>query len=667
VVYNFGRVARVSAEVGSAANNYEILAKLATGGMAEIFLARGLSTAGVERYVVLKRILRHRAHDESFIAMFLDEARLAAQLQHPNIAQVYDVGKLGDSYFFTMEYVHGETVRTLLQRSQSTRRPIPIATVLAIIAGSAAGLHHAHERKGMDGRPLGIVHRDVSPSNLMISYEGTVKVVDFGVAKAEHRESETRSGTVKGKISYMSPEQCKGLDIDRRSDLFSLGIVVWEMLTTEKLFRRNSDFENMQAIVSENVTPPSQLRPDVPPGLDAIVARLLAKNPADRYQTADEVHEEIETLAAQIGATLSASSLGRYMRDLFGQRPEPWIELQASERNTDAQTVTGESLSSAAAYEELDRQLSQVPELNRTPTSVQPPPVAMPTIPLRVQADVMPLPLPRAPTMPPVLPPTLAMPPALPMRPHTPSATPPSQPSHESYPQYPSAAGLSASHSMPSYAAPQLYTPPPPKRSRLMFIVAPALAVVVGVGFALLVRGGHDDRPAPAEPDRKVEMEQQAPAPVDAAVAAVDEVAAEVVVDAAVATVNPPDAATVADATPDAATAAIKPAPDDRQHRPRPPAPPPKPDLAALLKAGKADEVVSECAASSRTLAANATTCTLAACKADDASKAKKWLASVSAGRRASVQKQCGDVLPRPAPPQPPDPCKSGNFLDCQH
>src|SRR5882672_5930394 len=175
--------------------------------MAEIFLARGESGAGVERYCVLKRVLRARASDAHFMRMFLDEARLAAQLQHPNIAQVYDIGKLGDSYFFTMEYVHGETVRALLHRAAGLRVPVPIACALAIIAGAAAGLHHAHERIGMDRQPLGIVHRDVSPSNLMVSYEGHVKVVDFGVAKAADRVHETSSGTIKGKISYLSPEQ----------------------------------------------------------------------------------------------------------------------------------------------------------------------------------------------------------------------------------------------------------------------------------------------------------------------------------------------------------------------------------------------------------------------------------------------------------------------------
>src|SRR3954467_4300075 len=208
--------------------------------MAEIFLARGKGVAGVERYCVLKRILRDRASDGQFVQMFLDEARLAAQLQHPNIAQVYDIGKLGDSYFFTMEYVHGETVRALLHRVVELQRKLPISCVLTLVAGAAAGLPHAHGRVGVDGRPLGIVHRDVSPSNLMVSYEGSVKLVDFGVAKAAHQSQETRSGTVKGKIAYLSPEQCRGRGVDRRSDLFSLGIVIWEMLTTERLFRHPS-------------------------------------------------------------------------------------------------------------------------------------------------------------------------------------------------------------------------------------------------------------------------------------------------------------------------------------------------------------------------------------------------------------------------------------------
>jgi serine/threonine protein kinase len=317
----------VSAEVGATANRYQILGKLAAGGMAEIFLARGANATGVERYCVLKRILRERAGDAQFAQMFLDEARLAAQLQHPNIASVYDIGMLGDSYFFTMEYVHGETVRSLLHRAQTLQRSVPMACVLTIAAGAAAGLHHAHERVSSEGRPLGIVHRDVSPSNLMVSFEGNVKIVDFGVAKADDRQIETQSGTVKGKISYLSPEQCRGARVDRRSDLFSLGIVMWEMLTGARLYRRNSDFENMTAIVHEPPPRPSSRRAEVPRAVDDIVMRLLAKSLPDRFQNAGEVVEAIENASMRAGTILSTSALSRLIRDLFGTRPEPWLGL----------------------------------------------------------------------------------------------------------------------------------------------------------------------------------------------------------------------------------------------------------------------------------------------------------------------------------------------------
>ncbi len=349
----------VVAEVGSTANHYQILARLATGGMAEIFLARGISTTGVERYCVLKRILRERATDVQFVSMFLDEARLVSQLQHPNVAQVYDIGKLGDSYFFTMEYVHGETVRALLHRARSQGRAIPPGAVMTIIAGSAAGLHHAHDRLGHDGRPLGIVHRDVSPSNLMLSYEGGVKVVDFGVAKAENRSQQTRSGTVKGKIAYLSPEQCRGSAIDRRSDLFSLGIVMWEMLTTERLYKRASDFDNMTAIVSEEPVPPSSRNPAVPPELDSIAMRLLAKDPAARFQTGDELVEALEGAASRVGLMLSSGALSRFLRELFGQRPEPWLELAASTQPAPLEggggvTVTSEPIPNDLVVAALD-------------------------------------------------------------------------------------------------------------------------------------------------------------------------------------------------------------------------------------------------------------------------------------------------------------------------
>ncbi len=317
-------------EVGSTTNRYELLAKLATGGMAEIFLARA-NLAGVQRYVVLKRVLQHRAENTHFVQMFLDEARLSAQLQHANIAQVHDIGIAGSSFFFTMEYVHGVSLSVLVRTVTGKGAVIPIPHVLTTIAGAGVGLHYAHEKLGLDGKPLGIVHRDVSPSNLMITYEGTVKVVDFGIAKAAHRNADTQLGTVKGKLSYMSPEQCRGIELDRRSDLFSLGIVMWEMLTGTRLFKRETEYDHMEAIVLGPTPPPSSVRDDVPPELDAIVLKLLAKSPADRYQTAEELVEAIEGYAMMTSAMLSTTALGKFVREQCGRRPEPWLAVSASE------------------------------------------------------------------------------------------------------------------------------------------------------------------------------------------------------------------------------------------------------------------------------------------------------------------------------------------------
>ncbi|HEY5927677.1 MAG TPA: protein kinase [Kofleriaceae bacterium] len=347
----------VAAEIGSSASSYEIFGKLAKGGMAEIFLARAATAAGVSRFVVLKRVLQERASDLQFLRMFLDEARLAAQLQHPNIAQVYDVGRLGDSYFFTMEYVHGVTLREVMQ--QIGGQPVAMGAVLAIAAGAAAGLHHAHERIGVDGRPLGIVHRDVSPSNLMVSFEGHVKVVDFGIAKATSRSQETYSGTVRGKISYLSPEQASGSVIDCRSDIFSLGIVMWEMLTGLRLYKRESDYASMAAVVEEPVPP---LPPGCPPALVLLVTRALAKRPEERFQSAQQMLEAIEHVAASLASPLSSAALSRYIRELFGSRPEPWAGIAPSSTRNIV-TVNAEPLPKELILPprgEIDRQLATV-------------------------------------------------------------------------------------------------------------------------------------------------------------------------------------------------------------------------------------------------------------------------------------------------------------------
>ncbi|MBP6837873.1 MAG: protein kinase [Kofleriaceae bacterium] len=311
--------------VGTSATRYDILGRLAAGGMAEIYLARARALAGVERHLVIKRILPQYARDPYFVAMFLDEARLAAQLQHPNVAQVFDIGRLGDSYFMALEYVHGCNGRELLTAAALRGEQLPIGDVLTIGAGAAAGLHHAHEKRGGDGRLLGIVHRDVSPANLMLSYEGSVKLVDFGIAKAQHREAgATGVGSVKGKVSYMSPEQCTGNPLDRRSDVFSLGVVLFELLTGTRLFRTSSEFETMTSIVYRDAPPPSKARPGLPAELDALVGKALARDVEARFQTAGELLRALEEAAARTGHPLSTSALGHTLGRLVGTRPEPW-------------------------------------------------------------------------------------------------------------------------------------------------------------------------------------------------------------------------------------------------------------------------------------------------------------------------------------------------------
>ncbi len=295
--------------------------------MAEIFLARASGLAGFERYVVLKRIRPERNEDPKWVQLFLDEARLSAQLVHPNIAQVFDLGQLGDSYFYTMEYVHGVDVLEILSRCAALGQHMPVQIAIAIAVGAATGLGYAHDRSSADGRALGIVHRDLSPANLMVSHDGIVKVLDFGVAKSRTKQVKTNAGTIMGKVAYLSPEQCETGRLDLRSDIFSLGIVVYEMLTQFRPFKRVNDFETMQAIVRFDPPAPSAKNPHLPPEIDAVVLRALAKRPMDRYPSAHAFAEALEDVAEQYGLSLSARELKRFMRDLYGQPPEPWREL----------------------------------------------------------------------------------------------------------------------------------------------------------------------------------------------------------------------------------------------------------------------------------------------------------------------------------------------------
>jgi len=307
-----------------------VVKRLAAGGMADVLLARTDGIEGFQRHVVIKRIHAELLEEQRYVTMFLDEARLAASLHHANIVQVNDIGQEDGDYFFAMEYVHGEDARLILKRAAESERNVPLEHVLAIVIGAAVGLHHAHEQIAADGSSLGIVHRDVSPANILIGYDGGVKVADFGIAKAAHQHEETQSGLLKGKVAYMSPEQCNNERVDRRSDVFALGIVLHELLTVRPLFQRENDFLTMSAIVHEKVPAPSKLAPSVPPELDAIVLKALARDPKDRYQTADEMRRALELFAERAGVRHATTALSDYMKQVFGRRREPWLVDRAA-------------------------------------------------------------------------------------------------------------------------------------------------------------------------------------------------------------------------------------------------------------------------------------------------------------------------------------------------
>ncbi|OJH39877.1 serine/threonine protein kinase [Cystobacter ferrugineus] len=296
---------------------YQLLKRIATGGMAQIYLAR---ERGQNRLLVIKRILPHLADNEEFVQMFLDEARIAARLDHPHIVQIYDLGSQDDSFFIAMEYIHGEDLRRVWKRSERTGQLIPVPFVCRALSEACAGLDHAHKKVDANGKPLNIVHRDISPQNILLTFEGRTKVVDFGIAKAADQATETRSGVLKGKYSYMSPEQAAGEKVDRRSDIFALGVVLYELLTGVRLFKRSNDVITLQAVIECKVLPPSQANPRVPKDLDPIVMKALAREPGDRYSEAQQLQQALEKWLDVYPQPSSTAHVAAYMKDLYATR-----------------------------------------------------------------------------------------------------------------------------------------------------------------------------------------------------------------------------------------------------------------------------------------------------------------------------------------------------------
>src|SRR4051812_20336663 len=318
-----GIPAGAGALLGKRLGKFEILALLALGGTAEIYLARIGGAAGFEKYVVVKCLHDHLADDAEFVKMFLDEARLAAHLDHSNIVQTMELGQHEGRYYMVMEFLAGLSLAMIVRRA-AERLPdgrIAVPVVLNILAQSCAGLHYAHE-KAMNGKALNIVHRDISPQNLVVSFEGVVKVVDFGIAKAEMRETRTRSGTIKGKFAYMSPEQCVANNVDRRTDVFALGVIGHELLTGQRLFKRPSPYETYQAVMECDVKPPSQVEVEVDPALDAVLMRAITKDRDDRSPTAEAFGDALLGYLHHRGIGSGPVDVSRFFDAHFAQEIE---------------------------------------------------------------------------------------------------------------------------------------------------------------------------------------------------------------------------------------------------------------------------------------------------------------------------------------------------------
>jgi serine/threonine protein kinase len=316
-----GRVASQPSHPGTYfIGRYRVVDDIGVGGMATVHLARMDGAGGFQKWVAIKRIHPHLVENDQIIKMFLDEARIAASISHPNVAQVFDLGSHENTHWIAMEYLHGEPLREVLRHVMETGPALEAPLAARIIADAAEGLHAAHELRGKDGQPLNLVHRDVTPHNLFLTYAGVVKVVDFGIAKVTGRLSTTQAGTLKGKIAYMAPEQIRGKDIDRRADIFALGVVLWELTTGRRLFRMDTDLETVERVQDCIVPPPSSLAYDYPAQLESIVMTALRKDRNERFQTARDLSRALQQYLMQSSQFVGPEEISAYVAELFGDR-----------------------------------------------------------------------------------------------------------------------------------------------------------------------------------------------------------------------------------------------------------------------------------------------------------------------------------------------------------
>jgi serine/threonine-protein kinase len=299
---------------------FRLIASLGHGGMADVYLAVVDGRGGGGELQVIKWLRQELSGSTGHRAMFLDEARLAVRLDHPNVVQTFEVGEERGEQYLAMEYLEGTPLNRIASRARS--KPAPPGVLLRVVADALAGLHHAHELRDHDGSALGIVHSDASPHNIFVTYEGHTKIVDFGIATAAARANEPRSRVLTGKVGYMAPEQARCLPLDRRADVFVLGVVLWEVLAGRKMWDRQSDMEILHRLVDGDLPRLREVRPDTPEALARICARALAREPADRYASAAEMRREILAYMNEAGLHVSSEDVGRYVSELFADQQE---------------------------------------------------------------------------------------------------------------------------------------------------------------------------------------------------------------------------------------------------------------------------------------------------------------------------------------------------------
>lgn len=296
---------------------YLLLDKVAAGGMAEVWRAKMTGQGDFQRIVAIKKILPHVCEDEEFITMFRDEANITVQLQHSNIGQVYEFDRIDDIYYIGMEYISGKDVKNVWQYQRSRKMTIPLELACYIVQKMADGLDYAHSKRDNFGNPLGIVHRDVSPQNCLVSWDGEVKVIDFGIAKAADKAGHTRAGTLKGKFAYMSPEQIRGRELDGRADVFALGVCMYELVTGTRAFQAESEFSLLEMVRNVELKPPTMVNSAIPPEVERIIFKALAKEREHRYQTAGELSRDIQRYLLSLERCPDRHTLGQFLRENF--------------------------------------------------------------------------------------------------------------------------------------------------------------------------------------------------------------------------------------------------------------------------------------------------------------------------------------------------------------